>query len=72
VWGVSLDGNPLNLRVSPVEAAGKLLDSSEAVMVRAVSGNQTWYFLANPQRKEITAGLPVDSPWQTDAVFSIR
>jgi oligo-alginate lyase len=72
VWGVSLDGNPLNLRVSQAEAAGKLLDPSAAVMVRAVSGNQTRYLLANPQRQKLTVGLPIDSRWQTDAVFSIR
>ncbi len=72
VWGVSLDGAPLTLRASAVESAGAPLDQSAAVLVQASSGDRNWSLLANPQRKNITAGLPGEAKWESNAAFSVR
>jgi hypothetical protein len=64
VWGVSLDGAPLNLRVSELDPA--------ATLVQVIIENQSWYLLANPQRKKLSVGSPVDSLWQTDKAFDVR
>ena len=72
VWGVSMDGSPLNLRASDVDAAGVRLDQSEAVLVQVSSGDRKWLLLANPQGKNVTAALPDGLRYQTDAVFTVR
>ena len=72
VWGVSLDGSSLSLQVSDVGSENKSLDRSQAVKVRVTSGNKTWYLVANPHRKKVTFGLPIDSHIESDAVFSVH
>jgi oligo-alginate lyase len=72
IWGVSLDGSPLNLQANTVEADGTRLEQSQAVLVRAVAGDRNWLLLANPQRKSIDAVLSDGTHWKTDAAFSIR
>jgi hypothetical protein len=72
IWAVSLNGDPVKLRVSDVNAAGTRVDKSQAVLVQASTGEKSWLLLANPQRKNVDAALPDGSRWQNDAVFSVR
>jgi hypothetical protein len=71
VWAVSLDGAPVELRVSDAYSGKVRLDKSQAVRVRASSRSRTWFLLANPQRKKVTVSLPVDSRFETDEAFSV-
>ena len=72
VWGISLDGVPLSLQIFPARSSGKELDFSEAVLVRVVRDDKTWYLRANPRGRKVAVGLPVDSTWESDAVFSVH
>jgi hypothetical protein len=70
VWAVSLDGKPVDLKISNVSSEGKNLDYSQALMVRASVGDGSWNLLANPERQKIS-GAGADSTWKSDAVFSV-
>jgi hypothetical protein len=73
VWAVSLDGAPVELRVTQVgEIGGRRLDEPEALLVQASSGGHHWLLLANPQRRNIDAISPDGAHWQSDAVFAIH
>jgi oligo-alginate lyase len=70
VWAVSLDGGAVNLQARGVEADGKPLDQSQAVMVTASRDSKKWSLMVNPQRKKVSGKLSSGSGW-TDAAFSV-
>ena len=73
VWAVSLDGAPLSLRPKEVaDVSGERLDQSEAVLVEVSSDGRAWSFLANPERKKVSAVLGDGSRWESDAAFGVK
>ena len=70
VWAVSLDGSPVNLHAGSVQGSEKILDPSQAVIVRANVGDKSWNLLTNPERRKIS-GASADSTWESDAAFSV-
>ena len=73
VWAVSLDGAPVELKVSDVQdAGGKILNHAEALLVQVSAGNVLRALLVNPQQKNVIAALPGGAVWRSDAVLKIR
>lgn len=73
VWAVSLDGAPVTLQTKKVmDAAGKPLDESQAVLVLVSSAGKNWSLLANPQGKALHVATADDADWRTREIFDIR
>jgi hypothetical protein len=72
VWGISFNGAPVTIRVDGAEWGGKAVDKSQAVVVEAGSGDQSWLLAVNPQRRKIAPILPGGSSWETDAIFTVH
>jgi hypothetical protein len=73
VWGVSLDGNPAELKVSDVrDESGTQLKESAAVLVQLGGGNPPRMLLANPRKESIVAVLPGGSTWRSGEAVAIR
>jgi hypothetical protein len=72
VWAVSLNGDPVTLRVKAAESEGQALDKSQAVVVEVSDGDRAWVLVANPHGRKIGPILWGFSSWETDAVFTVR
>ena len=73
VWAVSVDGAPVELKVSDVQdAGGKNLIRAEALLVQVSAGNLQRSLLVNPQQKSIVSALPGGATWRSEAVLAIR
>ena len=73
VWAVSLDGAPVELKVSDVQDAdGKNLIHAEALLVQVGAGSLQRSLLVNPQQKKVVSALPGGAAWRSEAVLAIR
>ena len=73
VWAVSVDGAPVELKVSDVQdAGGKNLIRAEALLVQVSAGNVHRALLVNPQQKNIVSAWPGGAAWRSEAVLAIR
>lgn len=73
VWAVSLDGAPVELKVTDVQDAdGKNMIRAEALLVEVSAGKMQRFFLVNPQQKKLAVTLPGGAAWRSDAVLAIH
>jgi len=72
VWAISLSGDPVGLRVSPVaDESGAALPSAEVTLVQLDGEGGHWSILVNPLGEAATVRLADGPPRVTHAQFAV-